>query len=522
MVNTKAMSNRARVLVAVAAMSLLASACGSDETETVAPVTTDAPTTTDAPETTSAPTTSTTAAEQPAETEVVAEPEPVAETSTTTVAPEPEPELELVEAETPDTTLPPEEPAPVTEPEPELVVEEEPTVTSVAPEAEPEPTVTTVAPEQEPTVTTVAPDPEPEPVPEPEPEAPAPNPSLSVEPFTVPYFGGYDFVLTGAGFTPGITIFLVVCTIPGDPVTPDTPVARQEAAIAQVTRAHCDLGNAQPVTVDADGSFEAQARGNVRATNFLWVASTADETETAAVPVFAEKLEEEPVVLQPGVWVAPEAGMVPPVFPVCAEPPYEDDCLPPSEWQRGEVDPDSRPNELPRKTPEIARWANWCEGQILKASCQTLLTYMKRPLDYLGAAPTCVLNEYRDRVRALRDGSDPISLINRDGWHNCATVVDPQLSGAPAGRLNDIGYRLSDTGISLAERCRIVLPEDVELEDRRGNEFGNDCAAWAEYVQSRPQMQPQNWPDCHMSARLAEEWMEHHHGQPESYYPMVC
>ena len=307
-------------------------------------------------------------------------------------------------------------------------------------------------------------------------------------------------------------------------MSPDTPVAKQEAAIAQVTRSHCDLGNAQPATVDDDGTFAAQARGNVRATNFVWVASTADEAETAAALVFAEKLEDAPVVLQPGVWVAPEAGIVPPTFPVCDAPPYGEECLPPSEWQRGEIDPDRRPNELPRKTSDLVQWANWCESQILEATCARLLTYMKQPLDYLGADPLCLLGaEYVDRVRAIgstggTEDRDP----DLAGWHNCATVIDPQLPGAPAGRLNDIGYRLSDTGISLAERCRIVLPEDVELEDKRGNEFGNDCAAWAEYVQSRPQMQPQNWPNCHMSARLAEEWMEHHHGQPEDYYPMVC
>ena len=73
-------SNAARMVTAVAAMSLLAAACGSDETETVAPVVTEAPTTTTAaPETTTVPTT--TAADEQPEVEVVAEPAPVAETT---------------------------------------------------------------------------------------------------------------------------------------------------------------------------------------------------------------------------------------------------------------------------------------------------------------------------------------------------------------------------------------------------------------------------------------------------------
>ena len=444
-------------------------------------------------------------------------------------------ELEQTDEATPSTTVPDAEPEPseedaevdepaepATESEPVMEPEAEPTVTTVAPE-----------PEQEPTSTTVAPEPEPEPEPEPDPEpAPQPDPSLAVVPTVVPYFGFYSFSLSGSGFTPSLQVFLVVCTAPGDVLTADTPQAELVAAMARITQDDCDLANASPVTVGADGSFSAEVGGTVGAPNFVWVASDLNATEAAAAPVFAEKQEEEPVALQPGVWVPPEAGMVPPTFSVCAVPPYGEDCLPPSEWQRGEIDSDRRPNELPRRTPEVAQWADWCQSQILDATCRTLLTRMKQPLDYLGAHPLCLLgSEYVDRVRALKDGSDPIRLINRDGWHNCATVIDPQLPGAPAGRLNDVGYRLSDTGISLAERCRIVLPEDVELESRRphdgqggfdpATEFGNDCDAWADYVLSR-RLQMQDWPDCHASARLAEEWMEHHRGQPESYYQMTC
>ena len=333
-------------------------------------------------------------------------------------------ELEQADEVTPSTTVPDAEPEPESSEEDAAVGEP----SEPAPEqSEPEPEAT-----PEPTATTVAPEPEPEPEPE-------PDPRLTVDPPTVPDFGFYTFSLTGSGFTPNSQVFLVVCTAPGDALTPDTSQAELVAAMAQITQDDCDLANAIPVTVGPRGSFDAKAEGTVGATNFVWIASDIAETEVAAAPVFARKQEEKPVVLQPGVWVPPEAGMVPAVFPVCTVPPYGEDCFPPSEWQRGEVDSGGSPNELPRKTPEIAQWADWCESQILNATCQTLLTRMKQPLDYLGGHPRCITNEYSDRVRALRDGSDPIALINRDGWHNCATIIDPQLPNPPDGRPSDIG-----------------------------------------------------------------------------------
>ena len=76
-----------------------------------------------------------------------------------------------------------------------------------------------------------------------------------------------------------------------------------------------------------------------------------------------------------------------------------------------------------------------------------------------------------------------------------------------------------------------MLPEDVELESRRtyrtletfnpATEFGNDCDAWANYVEEEMNAGG-DWPDCHASARLAEEWMEHYHGQPEHYFMQTC
>ena len=107
--------------------------------------------------------------------------------------------------------------------------------------------------------------------------------------------------------------------------------------MARVERSHCDLSQPRrqrPSVQTAPSS--SQLGGTLGGTNFLWVASDAAETETAAAPVFAERQELEPVALQPGVWVRPEAGMVPPVFPICTSSPYsEDGHIPPNEWDRG-------------------------------------------------------------------------------------------------------------------------------------------------------------------------------------------
>ena len=355
------------------------------------------------------------------------------------------------------------------------------------------------------------------------------NPSLTVSPSIVPWLGVYDFTVTGADFTPNSQLFLVVCTAPGDPLSPDTPAAELAAALARITQSDCDLANANPVAVDTDGSFTAQVEGTVGAVNFVWVASDAAQTEAAAAPVFAEKLETEPVTPQPGVWVPPEAGMVPAVYPICVAPPYGEDCIPPSEWQRGEVTPNRRPNELPRRTEMIAQFANWCETVTFPGTCHRLLTLMKWPVDYMGADPICVLNEYTRRAQAYSAGA-PENVAHLHGWHNCATVIDP-LIGTPADGLgeNDIGYRLSDTGLTVAEQCRAVLPSDIGLEDRGlsfgappTQRFGNDCDAWGAYVERRIAFRWDSLGDCTRAYYFAQEWMEHYHGVPENYYPITC
>lgn len=111
------------------------------------------------------------------------------------------------------------------------------------------------------------------------------GPSVVVDPAVVPLAGNYDFTISGAGFDPGLGIFVLICTIPGGPVTHETPTEDLEAAMAQVDRSDCDLSTAQSVSVESDGSFSVQRSADV-GENFLWVAADAAETQTAGAPVF--------------------------------------------------------------------------------------------------------------------------------------------------------------------------------------------------------------------------------------------
>ena len=97
--------------------------------------------------------------------------------------------------------------------------------------------------------------------------------------------GSYDFVINGTGFDPSLTIYVLICTIPGDPVSMETPADELDAAVDEVDRSDCDLGTAQAVNLDSSGSFSVQRSAAVGA-NFLWVASDAAETQGANAPVF--------------------------------------------------------------------------------------------------------------------------------------------------------------------------------------------------------------------------------------------
>ena len=249
-------------------------------------------------------------------------------------------------------------------------------------------------------------------------------------------------------------------------------------------------------------------------------------------------------------WVEPYAGYVPPVHP--DTPPLQGKLTSdPSSWQ-------ARPADEPRATGDdrrmVAAWIAWAGPT---GHTQWMLFNMKWALDYLGADPQCVINEYTDRVAAARraaisapGAAEPYKLRDLHAWHNCATVIDPYQVGVelPAGRDNDVGLRLSDTpGITLAERCRAVLPPDVQLEKswyqqrgpRRRTDLGVRPRRGTSSNPGTPDATPGQpgtppiWPSSPIgraasfpSVLLRPDWrriwMEHYRDLPEHYTMPTC
>ena len=275
--------------------------------------------------------------------------------------------------------------------------------------------------------------------------------------------------------------------------------------------------------------------------------TTAQATPTTTAPVTTT-----PPTPEGGHPPLPQAGMIPRNesywdYSTCTgSPPWPATCYPPSEWEVpqdltectlsplpdagvGGICASRRPDrpphqELPRQTRDVIDFITWCGASWHPLPCEYLLFQMKWSLDYLGAHPWCVVQQYYDRMAAHDDiwysgASLPPDLRNRHGWHLCPSVIDP-------GQDDDPRRRLSETGVSLTEQCRIVLPADVELETgtsritEEPQRFGSDCDAWAEWVENRPRAR--DWRDCDRSARLAEEWIEHHHNTPEHYFNVKC
>ena len=250
------------------------------------------------------------------------------------------------------------------------------------------------------------------------------------------------------------------------------------------------------------------------------VPTTTTPPEPEPVPTTTTRPEPEIARTADG-WIIPVAGTVPEVHPD----------TPLAEWQRGEVTPGRRPNDIPRQTSEVAEWVDWCTR--VSADCPPVQHHMHQALDYLGAYPRCVLDIYTKRINyyiTAGSGVNGSYAFENFGWHLCATVIDPIVADLPADRpATDVGYRLSDTaGITLAERCRIVLTgpfPDIQLETsrsavREATRFGSDCDAWAAWVDGH--IMSRRSPQCHASLRLAEEWMEHVHGQHERYSQPLC
>lgn len=276
---------------------------------------------------------------------------------------------------------------------------------------------------------------------------------------------------------------------PEQPVDPWERVANEPVLASELWPEGDPEGNPYPndlyCHVPSDGEFECYY--------------TTPEPE----PVPDAEPEPEPVVegneydafvqaVQLGqTWTSSEA---PPVHP----------STPATSWDRDTHQVGYQPDDRPRVSSNVQIWIDWCGNH---PECDRLLLHMVWALDYLGANEVCVIEQYFDY--ALSTAQYPQEMY---GWHNCATIIDPVQSD---------GKLLSEHGLSMAERCRAVLPDDVELEERISSGVirdGLDCDEWGAWVEARRV----SYPACDKSARLAEEWLEHYIGMPERYWRMSC
>ena len=124
--------------------------------------------------------------------------------------------------------------------------------------------------------------------------------TLTADPPTVPAEGEHTFTVTGSGFIPNTSVFVLPCTLPGDPLTPASSAEEIGASMAALdaTGGDCDLGSLTPAAIDGDGNFSVEVTAAV-GQNFAWVAGDAPpSTQNGLVPVF---------IVDPSM-MAPEGG----------------------------------------------------------------------------------------------------------------------------------------------------------------------------------------------------------------------
>ena len=155
---------------------------------------------------------------------------------------------------------------------------------------------------------------------------------------------------------------------------------------------------------------------------------------------------------------------------------------------------------LPPATPGVVAWSDWCffDGPRTAYTgayqCSASMSSFAWALTHLGADEVCVLDQYAKLIEGLgeirgndADGSKSNAVEDAYGWHNCATVVDP-----------DPG-----DGRSLAEKCE-ALPG---VRDSWAALYGG-CAEWAELSLSYSP----GTPNCSASTALLIAWLKAHHG----------
>ena len=110
------------------------------------------------------------------------------------------------------------------------------------------------------------------------------GPSLTADPPAVAGPGTHSFTLTGSGWTPGLMVFIVPCTLPGDQLTTASSFDEIVATLSSIGQDACVLAPMGSAPVGGDGTFTVEVTHDVPA-NFAFGAGDAGSTETSAAPV---------------------------------------------------------------------------------------------------------------------------------------------------------------------------------------------------------------------------------------------
>ena len=111
------------------------------------------------------------------------------------------------------------------------------------------------------------------------------GPLLTADPPAVAGPGTHTFTLTGSGWSPGLVVFIVPCTTPGEQLTTASSTDEIVAALGGMGQDDCILAPlGAPIPVGGDGTFTVEITHDVPA-NFAFGAGDAAGTEDSAAPI---------------------------------------------------------------------------------------------------------------------------------------------------------------------------------------------------------------------------------------------
>ncbi len=110
------------------------------------------------------------------------------------------------------------------------------------------------------------------------------GPSIQIDPAAVAGPGSHTFTITGANWNPGLAIFIVPCTVPGEQLTTATPMSDLMSVAGAMTPANCQLTPLGTTSIGDDGTFTTEITHDVTA-NFAFGAGDIAQTQNAGFPV---------------------------------------------------------------------------------------------------------------------------------------------------------------------------------------------------------------------------------------------